>query len=589
MNMNMKKKLFNWTLMAAMCSGLGLTIVACSDDDDKKAPTVEAVTIESDLLTHGIETDMQSAVIEVPVKCNGQWTATLKEGTNWAQILDWQVTFNGPKTLTLILDENLSKVDRSTTLTIGNSAGQFQRIPVRQFYNYKGQAPTNGSGQAYADKGLGTGIDYDYAMNVKSKENTDEKFDPTMIHGLNNIFNISQIEKLKETGKLQASAYVEAPISLADLQAAMLDSSLVQSKHLDVSIDLEVSFGMIEFSAHAAYNSDKVESRGHVDYTIVRNAPMYNIYLSPAELSAYAQKNRKIDMTDLSGMRQQIEELQNTYKELNEWFGETDVNENGLTPDQQTEINNMKSSIPINFDFAGIFSTNFTQRYNELYNAIVRNTTAGKAVDKTAADQTLNALDNEYGPFFIAGGNYGGAMVMHCEIDTMYLKGSATFEGSLSAEFSGLFNVTGDFHYTEEGYNLLRNSNTKINIVGGNANKTADDMLNVIWSGNPGELPKWQGIMKGWLSSMQTDGEWNPNVNKYNQSEATPIMFTITPIWSLFSEPAIQQYAQDFFIEKYRDRGIEGYSNIMHGTMQAPGANSLLNSESDYWKQQGKK
>ena len=61
-------------------------------------------------------------------------------------------------------------------------------------------------------------------------------------------------------------------------------------------------------------------------------------------------------------------------------------------------------------------------------------------------------------------------------------------------------------------------------------------------------------------------------------------MFTITPIWSIFSEPAIQQYAQDYFIEKYRDRGIEGYSNIMHGTMQAPGANALLNTNSDFWK-----
>ena len=148
--MNMKKKLFNWTLMAAMCSGLGLTIVACSDDDDKKAPTVEAVTIESDLLTHGIETDMQSAVIEVPVKCNGQWTATLKEGTNWAQILDWQVTFNGPKTLTLILDENLSKVDRSTTLTIGNSTW----TKSKELPNYQQMLNTGRDGEINYDKEL---------------------------------------------------------------------------------------------------------------------------------------------------------------------------------------------------------------------------------------------------------------------------------------------------------------------------------------------------------------------------------------------------------------------------------------------------
>ncbi len=587
--MYMKKQL-NYLLTAVLMGGLSLAFVACSDDDDdKKAPKVSVVTIDNELLTHGIETDMQSAVVEVPVTCDGMWTATLKEGTNWVQILDWQVAYNGSKTLTLLFDENLSKVDRTTTLTIGNGGKEYKRITLRQNYNYQGLPPTNGSGLAFAEKGMGTGINFDYALNVKNKENTSESFDPTMIIGLNNIFNIKQIEKLKESGKLYATAYVEAPTNLADLQAAMLDSSLVQTKHLDVGIDLEVSFGAIEFEAHAAYKADKDESRGYVDYTIVRNAPMYNVYLSPAELSTYAQKNRKIDMADFKGMQQQVEDLIAVYKELNEWLGDTDVNEDGLTAEQQTEIKAMKAAIPINFDHAGIFSANFTQRYNELYNAIVRNPTQGKAIDKTAADQTLNALDNEYGPFFIAGGNYGGALVMHCQIDTMYLEGKATFEGSLSAEFSGLFHVTGDFHYSEEGYNLLRKSNTNIQIVGGNANETADAMLNVIWSGNPGNLPTWQGIMKDWLASMQNSGKWDPNVNDYKLSEATPIMFTITPIWQLFSEPAIQQYAQNYFIEKYKDRGIEGFSNIMHGTMKAPGANALLNANSDYWGQYGKK
>lgn len=587
MNMN---RPYKFMLTAALVGGLSLAFVACSDDDDdKKAPKVSVVTVDNELLTHGIETDMQSAVIEVPVTCDGMWTATLKEGTNWVQILDWHVTYNGSKTLTLLFDENLSKVDRTTTLTIGNGGKEYKRINLRQNYNYQGLPPTNGSGLAFSEKGMGTGIDFDYALNVKNKENTSESFDPTMITGLNNIFNIKQIEKLKESGKLQASAYVEAPINLADLQAAMLDSSLVQTKHLDVGIDLEVSFGVIEFEAHAKYNADKEESRGFVDYTIVRNAPMYNVYLSPAELSTYAQKNRKIDMTDLTGMRQQVEDLIAVYKDLNEWMGETGLNKDGLTAEQEAEIKAMRAAIPINFDHAGIFSANFTQRYNELYNAIVRNTTAGKAIDKTAADQTLNALDNEYGPFFIAGGNYGGAMVMHCQIDTMYLNGSATFGGTLSAEFAGLFNVTGEFHYSEDGYNLLRKSNTNIQIVGGSANKTADDMLKVIWGGNPGELTTWQSIMKDWLASMQSNGKWEPNVNNYNLSEATPIMFTITPIWSLFSEPAIQQYVQNYFIEKYKDRGIEGFSNIMHGTMKAPGANALLNANSDYWGQYGKK
>ena len=59
--------------------------------------------------------------------------------------------------------------------------------------------------------------------------------------GLNNLFNISQIEKLMiaETGKpaeLQASAYVETPIELADLEISMLDSALIQDKTIKFSL-----------------------------------------------------------------------------------------------------------------------------------------------------------------------------------------------------------------------------------------------------------------------------------------------------------------------------------------------------------------
>ena len=129
----MKKIVSRFSLMTALVCGLSMSFVACSDDDDdKKAPKVSVVTVDNELLTHGIETDMQSAVIEVPVTCDGMWTATLKEGTNWVQILDWQVTYNGSKTLTLLFDENLSKVDRTTTLTIGNGGKEYKRITLRQ-------------------------------------------------------------------------------------------------------------------------------------------------------------------------------------------------------------------------------------------------------------------------------------------------------------------------------------------------------------------------------------------------------------------------------------------------------------------------
>ena len=84
---------------------------------------------------------------------------------------------------------------------------------------------------------------------------------------------------------------------MSNLQAVLLDSCLVQSKHLKVSLDLSVEFGPLTVKGHGEYDSTKDESRAHVDYSIIRHAPMYNVYISPAELSAFASDARynKVD------------------------------------------------------------------------------------------------------------------------------------------------------------------------------------------------------------------------------------------------------------------------------------------------------
>jgi hypothetical protein len=111
------KKQFNLLLMAALVCGLSLSVTSCkSDDDDDNGgdESFATLTIDSDLLSHGIETDIQSAVIEVPVKADGSWTATLrnlqgdKKIPDWCKVLDWQVTYNGNNTLKLAIDENLT-------------------------------------------------------------------------------------------------------------------------------------------------------------------------------------------------------------------------------------------------------------------------------------------------------------------------------------------------------------------------------------------------------------------------------------------------------------------------------------------------
>ena len=555
------KKYFNLLLMAALVCGLSLGVTSCKNDDDTEDTSV--ISIDKDITTRGVETDMQSAVIEVPVKCNGHWTATLKKGTTWARILEWQVAYDGPKTLRIAIDENLSKADRRTTLNIGNSDGELTKIEVRQYYNFEGQPPTNGSGQAFADKGLGTGIDYDYVLNMKEVSTRNGDFDASKVHHLNNLFNITVIqEKMKAGGGLQKSAYVESVIPIASLMAQLMDSSLVQSKHLDVAMTLGVEFGPISFNGHGDYTSDKKESRAKIDYTIVRNCPMYNVYVSPAELATFAEdpKNNHVDLDAEDAAWAQIDEEIEFY----------------------VKKNKRRDAIGVYYDYGGVFSSGFTGRCNELRAAITKRKQRGKAIDTEKADATLNAIDNEYGPFFIAGGDYGGAIMMHCDIDTMALAGKDSLGGELSAEFAGMFEVEGSFHYTSEGYTLLRNSNTKIYIFGGNANETADKMLGIITSGDATNLNKWQGAMKDWISSM-----YSPSGDDPKLSEAAPISYTITPIWTLFRDPDVQEYVQNYFLKKYASRGINAYFGIMNGSVAPAGFSEIVDPNSDFWSKSG--
>ena len=572
------KKYFNLLLMAALVCGLSLGVTSCKNDDDTEDTSV--ISIDKDITTRGVETDMQSAVIEVPVKCNGHWTATLKKGTTWARILEWQVAYDGPKTLRIAIDENLSKADRRTTLNIGNSDGELTKIEVRQYYNFEGQPPTNGSGQAFADKGLGTGIDYDYVLNMKNVASSNGNFDPTKVHHLNNLFNITVIqEKMKAGGGLQKSAYVESVIPIASLLAQLMDSSLVQSKHLDVAMTLGVEFGPIAFNGHGDYNSDKKESRAKIDYTIARNCPMYNVYVSPAELAKFAEDNNQVDLDAENAAWAQIDAEIEFYLRKNKRRRNLEVNEDGLTEEQAEIIAAMEDAVSVYYDYGGIFSSGFTGRCNELRAAITKRKERHLSIDTEKADATLNAIDNEYGPFFIAGGDYGGALMMHCDIDTMALAGKDSLGGELSAEFAGMFEVEGAFHYTSEGYTLLRNSNTKIYIYGGNANETADKMLGIITSGDATNLNNWQGAMKNWISSMYSTTGDDPKL-----SEAAPISYTITPIWTLFRDADVQQYVQNYFLRKYANRGINAYFGIMNGTVTPPSFGDLIDPNSDIWE-----
>ncbi len=577
------------TLQAAAAVILAAAaLFSCQKGTENPEDQVSKVVIDDKFNTRGVETDMQSAVIDVPVRCDGQWHVTVSQGTpHWMRIEGWNVVYDGDATLTLIIDENLSKVDRSAQLRITNNVGELvQTISVTQFYNYNGEAPDNGSGQAFADKGLGTAIAYDYALNLKQMVNMNPNdYQASKVHLLNNVLNFARIDDWMSRGIMQKSTYVEAPIPVSNFQAILLDSCLVQNKTLDVSLDLSIEFGPLCVKGHGKYNSTREESRAHVDYSIIRHAPMYNVYISPAELSAFATDARynKVDFDADDAAFAMVDETILRYQRYNQRTKKTNLNYRGLTEDQEIEVSSMEAAINLRYDHAGVYSTAFNERYNELYNAIVRRKQQGKEVNMSELEPILGALDSEFGPFIIAGGDYGGAMFLHCAIDTMKLDGRAKFEGKIAAEFAGIGNFEGSVDYSEEGYSLLRDSDTDIKILGGSANETADKMMDCIASGNATDLGNWQQLLVEWVQSMYSGSSPdNPFEGKPNVSKAVPISFTITPIWTFIREAEIQQVVKDYFMEAYRSRGIGNYFGIMEGS-DNPGAENFMNLYKGYW------
>ena len=587
--MRIMKKYFYNLLTAATLVALGVSVTSCSTtndnpvviEDDTPAPTV---SVSSELLSKGIYADMKSAVEKVEVRCDGEWVAvTPKEDEMWLDILDWAPTYKGNKTLTLMIDENNTGKSRESKLMLVDGDGKVTNIKVYQASN---RMQSNSSGLNFFAKGLGCGLNYDYILDLRSnilREGGSEKFDPLNCRKSNNVFNILQIDKLMKQAvdPLSPLAYVESIIPIAQLDAVLYDSCIAQDKTLEVGLDLELSFGPVSGRANGQYSSHAQEERDYINYTIVRKAPMYDAYLSPAELSAYANSplHNKMDFDLDDAAYAIIDKWIEKYVKQNNRQHITDVNWRGLTEEQEAIISSMEVEVAGGYDFAGIFSAGFTNRYNELYQALEIPRLAGKEPDYTKVDQILNAIDNEYGPFFIVGGEYGGNLTVDCQVMKDYLDGESQLSGNVEAEMSGHFSMSGHIEYSEKGMSLLRNSNTQIYMYGGSAQESTTELMKLIWGEKPSNLETWINAMEKWIGSM-----WSGTGDNPQESMAAPVAFRITPIWTLFSYASIQSYAQEYFIKKYKNRGIEGYLGIMTGKTEGGQAEEASNLNSEIWQ-----
>ena len=546
-------------IFAIAVAAIGVLAVSCKKDSDPEYEAKKAKTL-SDWVKEGVEVDMQSHVIELDVKANGEWFAVSDPDTDWMALNDHIITYNGPRRLLLCIDENRTEIDRKSVIYVEDAKGNTYEIPVRQNYNFNGEPPTNGSGQAFADSGVGCGIDYDYVLdtrgiakrnaledariaNKEMKEEERTQFSPTKVKKNNPIFNISRIERLIESGKLGPQAYVETEIPFVDLYASLMDSTVVQDKELSLSLELGISFGVIEFVAGATYSSQSSEQRQKMDYTIIRNSPIYNVVISEAEIGSYAEDAMFEEQKNYDkGLAEIQQKIQNYYKA------------NGkeeLTKVQQKIINGMYNKLDCP-TFDNVMASSFSKMYWDLYAAVAEE-------DEKKINAAMNKIDDYYGPFYISGGDFGGAMTIHAVVDNISMQGYVEAGGNLDGEAAGMFKVHGEFTYSSNGMDLLRKANARFYIYGGDANYVSDQMTGIMFGEDPTDRDAWTQAIQYWISTMKTGNEYTEN------SKAAPISFIITPVWNLFWDSDVQLVAKEWFIKKYESRGIKDYLGIIDG------------------------
>lgn len=554
-------------ITAAFCLiGLVGGFSSCSNDDELTDTNI--VTIEADIRERGITTDMMSAVIDIPVVSSGSWCAAVDVDCNWADLSDHENFYSGSRTLKLVIDHNPTGADRKSTLYIGTSDGELIEIPIVQTALYKGQVPSNGNGQWFANNGVGCGVNYNYVLNPKA-DRTGKKFSPTEMKRANNIFNIARIEELQKSTdpdmRLKKSAYVETPIKFSELHDVMMDSLFAQNKLLDATVRLECSFGFLEFSAAGEYHSEAVENSAHIDYTILRNAPTYNVVISPAEIRSFAEKialQEEIENFDtLEARSLEIERQVERYIASNKRKGKGAE----LSKSQQKNIDRMYINL-YQPTYGNIFSDSFAKSYYALQYYIDEE-------NYDEADNVLSAINDDYGPFFISGGDFGGNLSLHAKVDTMFLKGASSLSAELSADLQGAVNVGGSVTFTEEGVQLFRSSDINIGIYGGSAALTQSELASFLGSIDMTNREMFHDILNRWAESLKGNDEDNV------PSQAAPIRYDFTPVWTLFSDAKVSKYAKEYFRKLYAPYGIDTYLGILEGTDTTTTGEDLLNTK----------
>lgn len=524
------KRNFNHLLLAGLTGCLSLTFVACSDDDNENEATIK---VEKELLEHGIEVDANMQTAEVAVNKDGIWGALIDEGENtWVDFEESQLIYKDSQKLKLTFQGNPDGADRTAKLQLfGIDNNEPVIINIRQ----RGKGDNAGqpsSAVIFQSQGLGHGVSVGYFLDNKAVENIKSKpesFSIIKASGANSIYNMEKIQNLVNTGGLQRVAYEETNNNVYELTAALVDSTVAQSKRFEATVNMSASFGFIEFECGVEYQAKKSQKSGHVDYSILRYAPLYEVNVSPSEIATYAMDESFEAMInydeEYDAITQKVEEKYGSWEALKK---KSPITYNGW----------MKKLNTYRPDFGGVFSKGFSADVWEYYKAMMME-------DYDKAEAALETIDESYSPFVITGGTWGGSMNVLCRVDTMEMKGKDSLWVEVSVEMGSIGSVSGDIKLSSDGMDLYRNANLNVSIYGGSPS-IGDGITSWLLSPDVTSYGKMQSLLKEWIETMKSPADPDSD----DTSSASPIEYAFTPVWMLI-DPEYRQYARDWFYNRY--------------------------------------
>lgn len=542
MNITRTKNLF----FAALLGILSLGFSSCSDSEDVVA--TGTLTVDPSYTTKGIETDVESAIIEVPVNCNGKWFAEV-DNCNWLAVLDDGTPIhNGNGKIKLKFDENRTGADRKNSLYIVDFNDNLIEIPVRQNTLYRGEVPSNGADTWFNNNNVGSGADYTYLFAPDDRKGKD--FDPLKVSKGNNLFNMAELELMNANGKYKGQLYNMSKIKISELNDKQLVNVISKDQHLDVSLEMSCSFGFIEFQGSGTYNSDLTDQSDHVNYVICRDAPVLNTNLGIANIATAVNEELKA----FKSSEEVAVELENLYEKLDG----LDVVKRKLS--RQAAYN---KSLNTRMPELSMLSVGFKPLYWELcyFNTVKDNLFPNDSVSQANKfSEILETIDSYYGPYFISGGQFGGSLNLFATVDKKNLDESTKFDASITANISSLFELSGKANFTSEGKQLYQKSDVKMKVFGGNAGETTAAVTEFL-HGDMTNTALLADILKKWTTSFDVFEKDNDGVEV--PTSAAPIVFYVSPIWTLFSDPALQKVVKDYFVAKYAKQGIETWNHII--------------------------